>query len=146
MKEVSQTKTVEFQKIHGFGQPSFLLISPTKACNLRCIGCYADSDANIQSLDWDILEKTVSQANDLWGVQFIVISGGEPLVYRSKGKSILDLAENHPDILFMFYTNSTLMTEEIVQRLADLGNIIPMISLKAGRKDRCKTRKGVFER
>ena len=146
-KNLRKQKSVEFLETHDFGQPSFLLISPTKACNLHCIGCYADSDANVQSLDWDILEKTVNQANELWGVQFIVISGGEPLVYRSQGKSILDLAEKHPNIYFMFYTNSTLMTNEVVQRMADLGNIIPMISLEGWQeKTDARRGKGIFDR
>lgn len=140
-------KAAKFIEEHGINQPSFLLISPTKACNLRCIGCYADSGSDVQSLDWDIVDKTITEAHDEWGVQFTVISGGEPLAYRSQGKTILDLAEKHPDNYFIFYTNSTLITDEIAQRMANLGNIVPMISLE-GWRERTDARRGegVFDK
>lgn len=140
-------KAASFIEEHGFAQPSFLLISPTKACNLHCIGCYADSDSHVQILDYDIVDKAITEAHDDWGVQFTVISGGEPLAYRSHGKTILDLAEEHPDNYFMFYTNSTLITDEVAQRMANLGNIVPMISLE-GWRERTDARRGegVFDK
>jgi len=146
-KELRLEKSREFIKKFGISQPSFLLISPSKACNLRCTGCYADSDAQVQTLDWDIVDRMVDEAHTSWGVQFIVISGGEPMAYRSQGKTILDLAEKHPEIYFMFYTNGTLITDEIAQRMASLGNLIPMISLE-GWKERTDARRGegVFDR
>jgi len=146
-KSKRKEKAASFTQKYGISQPSFLLISPTKACNLHCIGCYADSDSNVQSLDWDIVDKTITDAYDEWGVQFTVISGGEPLAYRSQGKTILDLAEKHPDNYFMFYTNSTLITNEVAQRMADLGNIVPMISLE-GWRERTDARRGegVFDK
>jgi hypothetical protein len=30
----------------------FIVVTPTKACNLCCVGCYADSSSNCQKLDW----------------------------------------------------------------------------------------------
>ena len=140
-------KAKKFIEEYGIAQPSFLLISPSKACNLRCIGCYADSDEHVQTLEWDVVDRIVSEAREMWGVQFIVISGGEPLAYRSQGKTILDLAEKHPDNYFMFYTNSTLITDAVAQRMAALGNIVPMISLE-GWKERTDARRGagVFDK
>ena len=140
-KSQRKEKATKFIEEHGYSQPSFLLISPTKACNLRCVGCYADSDSNVQSLDWDIVDKAITEAHDEWGVQFTVISGGEPLAYRSQGKTILDLAEKHSDNYFIFYTNSTLITDEVAQRMASLGNIVPMISLE-GWRERTDARRG----
>jgi MoaA/NifB/PqqE/SkfB family radical SAM enzyme len=71
----------------------------------------------------------------------LVISGGEPLAYRSEGKSLLDAAEKHPDILFMFYTNGTLIDEKTAQRMAALGNVTPAISGE-GWRDRIDERRG----
>ncbi|MEN6408373.1 MAG: radical SAM protein [Anaerolineaceae bacterium] len=136
-----QGKSEKFIKEYGVVQPSFLLISPTKACNLRCIGCYADADGQAQSLEWELVDKAITEAHEMWGAQFTVISGGEPLAYRSQGKTILDLAEKHSDNYFIFYTNGTLITDEIAQRMADLGNVIPMISLE-GWKERTDARRG----
>jgi len=140
-------KAQEFVKKYGFAQPSFLLISPTHGCNLHCVGCYADSDEKVQKLDYDIFDRMVTEAYDYWGNQFIVISGGEPLSYRSQGKTLLDIAESHPNMYFMFYTNGTLITPEIARRMANLGNIIPMVSLEGWReKTDARRGKGVFDK
>jgi len=105
------------------------------------LGCYADADDQVRALEWDVLDKAVSETRALWGSQFVVISGGEPLAYRSQGKTILDLAARHQDIYFMFYTNGTLITREVAQKIADLGNLIPMISLE-GWRERTDARRG----
>ncbi len=139
-------KSIEFRKEHGFNTPGFLVISPSKACNLRCVGCYADSDEKVQTLDWDVVDKIVSDARELWGTQFIVISGGEPMAYKSQGKTILDLVENNPDTFFMMYTNGTLIDDEAAERMAKLGNIIPAISLEGWReKTDARRGEGVFD-
>lgn len=145
-KELRVQKSIDFRKKHGFNTPSFLVISPSKACNLRCVGCYADSDEKIQTLKWDLVDKIVSDARELWGTQFIVISGGEPMAYKSQGKTILDLVENNPDTFFMMYTNGTLIDEEAAERMAKLGNIIPAISLEGWReKTDARRGEGVFD-
>lgn len=146
-KSIREKKGDEFKAQYGEKQPSFLTISPSKACNLRCTGCYADSDASAAHLEWDVVDRIVTEANQLWSSKFMVISGGEPLAYRSQGKTILDLAEKHPDVFFMFYTNSTLMTDEIVERMRTLGNIIPAISVEGWReKTDARRGAGVYDR
>jgi MoaA/NifB/PqqE/SkfB family radical SAM enzyme len=146
-KDIRMKKAQAFLAEYGHYQPSFLTISPSKACNLRCIGCYADADAASPKLEWDTVDRIVSEAADLWGAQFMVISGGEPMAYRSQGKNILDLAEKHPGTFFMFYTNGTLITDEVAERMSRLGNITPAISLE-GWRIRTDNRRGagVFDK
>jgi MoaA/NifB/PqqE/SkfB family radical SAM enzyme len=134
-------KVEQFTTEHGLRSPSFLLISPGKACNLRCTGCYADSTEQARTLEWSIVDRMVEEARDLWGDRFFVISGGEPFAYRSEGKGIIDLIEKHPDCFFMAYTNSTLITEEISQRLSKAGNLLLCISVE-GWKERTDERRG----
>jgi MoaA/NifB/PqqE/SkfB family radical SAM enzyme len=146
-QKLRRERSIEFRKQFGFTTPSFLVISPSKACNLRCMGCYADSDKDCLSLEWGLVHKIVEDARKLWGTQFIVISGGEPLAYRSQGKTILDLAEKHKDTYFMMYTNGTLITPEIAQRMSELGNLVPMISLEGWREETDARRgEGVFDK
>lgn len=145
-KKLRVEKSVAFREKFGFNTPSFLVISPSKACNLRCVGCYADSDAQVQSLDWDLVDQIVTDARELWGTQFIVISGGEPMAYKSQGKTILDLVEKHPKSYFMMYTNGTLIDDEAAARMAKLGNIVPTISLEGWREQTDARRgEGVFD-
>ncbi len=136
-----------FEARFGVRPPGFLVISPTKACNLRCVGCYADSGATREKLEWSVFERIVSEARNLWGSAFMVISGGEPLVYKDEGKTVLDLAERHPDVFFMMYTNGTLIDDEVARRLSKLGNLTPAISVEGLREPTDRRRgPGVFDK
>jgi len=137
----------KFRAEHGYGPPWFLTVSPGKACNLRCLGCYANSSANPEKLDWEITDRIISEAKELWGVRFIVISGGEPMAYKSNGKGILDIFEKHDDSFFLMYTNGTLIDEKAARRMAQAGNVTPAISVE-GMEERTDARrgKGVFQR
>lgn len=120
-----------FEERHGYAPPRFITISPTKKCNLSCIGCYAESDANCDvSLDFETVDRIVQQQKDLWGSHFTVISGGEPLAWKVNGKGILDLVEKHPDTFFLMYTNGTMINREVANRMGELGNITPSISVE----------------
>jgi MoaA/NifB/PqqE/SkfB family radical SAM enzyme len=137
-----QSAISRFSKQFGMNPPSTLTISPGKTCNLQCTGCYASAGPTAEKLDWSTFDRIITEAKTLWGVRFLVISGGEPLAYQSEGKGLLDAAEKHPDALFMFYTNGTLIDEQTAQRMAALGNITPAISIE-GWRDRTDERRGV---
>ncbi len=128
----------------GFAPPTFVTISPTKACNLKCIGCYASSgDKNAEKLDFDVFDRIIRETRELWGSHFTVISGGEPLLY----KGIFDIAEKYKDTFFLMYTNGTLIDEKIARRLAKLGNVTPAISVEGFEEETDARRgKGVYKR
>ena len=137
-----------FKAEHGAWPPWFIVVSPGKGCNLHCKGCYANSSArNPERLDWEITDRIISEAKELWGLRFIVISGGEPMVYRSHGKGILDIFEKHNDCFFLMYTNGTLFDKETARRMAQVGNVTPAISVE-GMEEKTDARrgKGVFQR
>ncbi len=133
---------------YGFAPPTFLTISPYKGCNLRCRGCYAASEGkHDNTLEYSIVQKVLDQAKELWGARFFVISGGEPLLYKSEGKTILDLFEANPDSYFLMYTNGTLIDEETALRLERAGNATPAISVEGFREETDARRgKGVFDK
>ena len=136
-----QSAIALFSEQFGMNPPGFLTISPGKTCNLRCTGCYANAGPTAEKLEWSTFDRIITEAKTLWGVRFLVISGGEPLAYRSEGKGLLDAAEKHPDVFFMFYTNGTLIDEKTAQRMAALGNVTPAISVE-GWRDRTDERRG----
>jgi len=120
-----------FREKFGHSPPGFLTISPTKMCNLRCKGCYAaSSGASPESLSYGVVDRIVREKTQKWGSHFTVISGGEPFLWSDEGKGIIDLAADHPDNFFLVYTNGTLIDEEVVGRLAQVGNITPAISVE----------------
>ena len=138
----------EFKKKYGMYPPGFLTISPTQKCNLRCIGCYAASHSHtVATLDYEVLKRLLKEQRDIFGSNFVVVSGGEPFIYRSNGKSILDIAEEFSDMFFHVYTNGTLLTEDVVRRMSHLGNITPVISVEGYEKETDERRgKGIYKR
>lgn len=120
-----------FKDKYGMMPPTFMVISPSQKCNLKCIGCYAaSSPATETKLNWTLLNKIVEDAYTNLGMRFFVISGGEPLMYKSEDKTILDLFEKWKDCFFLMYTNGTLINDEVAARMAALGNITPAISVE----------------
>ncbi|MEI6056888.1 MAG: radical SAM protein [Lentisphaerota bacterium] len=126
----------EFKKKYGQSPPGFLTVGIGKFCNLKCKGCYASSDCgSSEKLSWEIMDWILTEKKKLWQSVFTVISGGEPLLWTSDGKNLLDLAEKHNDQLFMFYTNGKLIDDKMISRMNKLGNISPSISLEGYEKD-----------
>lgn len=137
----------KFVEEHGFRPPLFITISPTILCNLRCAGCYADAGASRATIPFHILDRIISDAKESWGMHFFVISGGEPFIYKSEGKTFLDLAEKYSDCYFMSYTNGTLIDNRMAERLAGLGNITPAISVEGFEKETDERRgKGTYQK
>lgn len=138
----------EFKNKYGVEPPLFVVISPEKRCNLKCIGCYAASEEKTnECLEFEIVDKIMEEKVKLWSSHFTVISGGEPLLWRSKNKTILDIFDKYNDNFFLMYTNGTLLTREIVKKLARLGNVTPAISVEGFEYETDIRRgKGVFKK
>jgi MoaA/NifB/PqqE/SkfB family radical SAM enzyme len=143
----------KFQADYGFKSPNFITISPSQACNLHCYGCYACSDPTTSPhLSFDTVCSMISEVRDKWGASFVVISGGEPFMYRDAqsdptkpAKTILDVFAKFPDMFFMTYTNGTLIDEKMAKKLQELGNVSPAISVEGYEQNTDDRRgKGVF--
>ncbi|MGQ5711461.1 radical SAM protein [Desulforudis sp. DRI-14] len=120
----------------GFNVPNFILVDPTSACNLACEGCWAGRYSPKNSLAPERLDRLFDEAKEL-GIYWIVFSGGEPLVYPH----LFDLMAKHGDMAFMAYTNGTLIDERLADRIIEVGNFSPAISLE-GWRDRTDARRG----
>ena len=137
-----------FHTRYGRKPPGFLVIAPTQTCNLHCKGCYAKSYAGSSgTIPFSVLDRILTEKTDLWGSHYVTWVGGEPTVYRSEGRDILDFAERHLDNLFLMYTNGVLIDKELAKRMADLGNVVPQVSVEGFEKETDQRRgKGVFKK
>ncbi|MDD4363009.1 MAG: radical SAM protein [Atribacterota bacterium] len=113
----------------GNSVPWTILIDPTSACNLNCIGCWAGKYKKSDSLDLSTINRIIEEAKKM-GIYFIVLSGGEPTVYPS----LFDIFEKHQDVGFMMYTNGTLIDDKMADKMLEVGNITPAISLEGFRE------------
>ena len=128
-------KLDEFKEQYGEYPPNFIVLSPTQACNLNCTGCYASSDPHTSNkLAYHRADEVMEDVRNKFHSRFVTISGGEPFMYKSEGKTMLDIFEKYDDTFFMFYTNGTLITKEVAKRLERLGNATPSISVEGFRE------------
>lgn len=136
-EDQSYTEAVEkFKQKYGEWPPTFIVFSPTQICNLNCIGCYAASTAKTAAtIPYPIVDRIIREAHNSLGIRFITISGGEPLMYRSEGKTLLDIFEKYDDMFFHMYTNGTLINEQLAGRLGQCANVTPAISIEGFEKE-----------
>ena len=118
--------------------PWAILLDPTSACNLHCVGCWAADYGNKLNLTFEELDDIVSQGKEM-GVYFYLFSGGEPLARK---KDIIRLCEKHNDCMFTAFTNGTLIDEEFADEMLRVKNFAPAISLE-GFGEATDSRRGV---
>lgn len=116
---------------YGCNIPWALLIDPTSACNLQCIGCWAAEYGNKLNMSYEMLDDIIRQGKEL-GTYFYMYSGGEPLVRKA---DIIRLCEKHFDCQFAAFTNGTLIDEAFADEMLRVKNFIPCISVEGFEAD-----------
>jgi len=136
--------TLRFSEIHDrltaeydCNIPWAILMDPTSACNLKCVGCWAAEYGNRLNLSYEELDDIVRQANEL-GCYFFLYTGGEPLVRKA---DLIRLCEAHPDSMFSAFTNATLIDEAFADEMLRVKNFIPAISAE-GFEESTDSRRG----
>ena len=109
--------------------PVTAVIEPTARCNFNCPGCYARSTRQGSDLPYERLEQIVEEVIDM-GVSLVTLSGGEPFLREKEDRALTRLARRFDSRGFLVYTNGALIDEEIADRLAEVGNIFPAISVE----------------
>ncbi len=125
--------------IDGFSRPiTYLRVSVTDKCNLRCVYCMPES-----GLDWltrdDILSyeeiTEIVRAAAAVGVKSVRLTGGEPLVRRDLSRLVEAIAQISGIEDIALSTNGLLLEEQIA-RLAGAGLRRVNLSLDTLRPDR----------
>ena len=118
----------------------------TKACNLRCVHCYASADPHA-SPDELTHEEGRALLRDLagFGVPGVLFSGGEPLS-RGDTPELIAYAQSL-GLACTLSTNGLLIDDAMADRLADLGLRYVGISIDgaAARHDKLRGLKGAFD-
>jgi MoaA/NifB/PqqE/SkfB family radical SAM enzyme len=145
----TQSRRVRAQALaDGVQVPPFLVLSVTSKCNLRCAGCFAGDIGTVTAApaqpgltvgDWS---RVVDEAIRL-GVIAFVIAGGEPFLLPG----IVNLFRDHPDRLFVVFTNGTALKASDYQVLRNCSNTAVVVSIE-GDRDLTDLRRGrgVFEK
>ena len=125
------------QKTHDCNIPWAILMDPTSACNLKCVGCWASDYGDKLTMSYETLDNIVEQGKD-HGTYMYVLSGGEPLTRK---KDVIKLCEKHNDCIFLAFTNGTLIDEKFANEMLRVKNLIPAISVE-GNEENTDSRRG----
>ena len=109
---------------YGCNIPWAILLDPTSACNLHCLGCWAADYGHKLNLTFEDIDSIICQGKEL-GVHVYIYTGGEPLVRKD---DVIALCRKHPDCAFLCFTNATLIDEKFCQDMIEVKNFIPAIS------------------
>lgn len=116
----------EVEEKYDCNVPWVILMDPTSACNLSCIGCWAAQYGHKYNLSYETLDSICRQGKEL-GVHFYIFSGGEPLVRK---KDIIRLCQDHQDCYFFAFTNGTLVDDEFCREMQEVGNFSLAFSIE----------------
>ena len=134
--------------LKGLKVPTFLILSITSNCNLKCAGCYAIATGTLcnqnskNQLEIEQWIKIIREAREL-GVFAFIIAGGEPFLLPN----LLKISEEFKDRLFLIFTNGTILKSQDIEKLKGLKNTIIMVSIE-GDQDLTDKRRGsgVYEK
>ena len=118
----------------------------TKTCNLKCMHCYAGSDA--RRYDELSTDEAKAMIDDLaaFGSPVLLFSGGEPCM-RSDLVELMSYAKS-AGMRVVLSTNGTLITPELAESYAEVGLSYVGVSLDGGEEthDRFRGIEGSFAR
>jgi len=122
----------------GTHVPPFVIYSVTGQCNLDCAGCYDKllHRSDRPELSTEQMRRVLADARNL-GVSIMLLAGGEPLLR----KDLLDLTAEFPEILFLLFTNGSLLDGDRIARLKHQRHVIPVLSIE-GDESRTDDRRG----
>jgi len=122
----------------GVHVPPFLIHSITAKCNLSCTGCYANllHTSDRAEMDHPRVARLLDEAEAL-GSSVMLIAGGEPLI-RPR---LLELTAAHPRILFLLFTNGSLLDDDKIRALKRQRHVVTVLSIEGG-EDQTDVRRG----
>ncbi|MBN1594300.1 radical SAM protein [candidate division FCPU426 bacterium] len=111
----------------GLTIPPVLIASVNQTCNLTCQGCYAQALPRRTQplLSLEEYHRLFKEAQSL-GISISILAGGEPFLRPD----LLAITRPFPRMLFVIFTNGTLLTTEVIRSLRRQTHVVPCLSLE----------------
>ena len=113
----------------GVRIPAVFSLQMLTACNLRCEGCHVSGGDIPEAFDRALYHAHLEEM-EKHGCRLVLLIGGEPMILADE---VFAMAERFPKITFLVFTNGTLWTSKRLDQLAELSNLVPMISVEGER-------------
>jgi MoaA/NifB/PqqE/SkfB family radical SAM enzyme len=127
----------------GLPVPPLMIASITRACNLRCKGCYSMNHRRPARPDMPLSRwrEILGEADGL-GISIVMVAGGEPF----SRPEFIALTREFKRMIFPVFTNGLMIGDAEIESMSRLKNLVPVISLEGGRRATDFRRgPGVFE-
>ena len=131
------SKNHDIKEKEGCSAPWAIVMDPTTACNMKCTGCWAADYGRSLNLGYDLMDRIITEGKEI-GCYWYLYTGGEPLVKKDE---IIKLCKKHNDCIFVAFTNATLIDEEFVKEVKEVGNLSFSISVE-GTEESTDMRRG----
>lgn len=119
------------------GYPSFLKLSCSNRCNLKCVMCneiYSSQHAGYEQNSF-LEENFVRQLDEFIPyLHTVSFSGGEPLLIRQYGALVKKIREMAPTATIHLTTNGTIWTDDVCSILND-NHVFVTVSLDSTKED-----------
>lgn len=137
----------EIEEARRLGRLLTMELELSRACNLRCIYCYAESGTALANeLTLGEIISAVDQAVELGARRIIVLGGGEPLAHQE----ILPVLQHihQRGVAVDLFTNGTLITKKLAREFLSLGvsPVIKMNSMREQVQDQLADKPGAFRK
>ena len=109
-------------RIDKDGRNGSVVVEITRRCNKKCWHCYAVAGHN-QQMSTKNLNKIIELVKKSY--KHVFITGGEP----SLDKRVFTAAIKNPNIIFFMFTNASLIDIKYAEKLAKIGNLLPILSI-----------------
>ncbi len=106
--------------------PVYAQFELTYRCNLKCLHCYTDQGLQRKELSTQEVEHIIDQLAEL-GALYLVFTGGE--IFTRRDWYELAVYARQKGFALRFFTNGTLITPEIAQKIYDLKPLLVETSL-----------------
>lgn len=103
-------------------RPYILSIENTNKCNAKCIMCpHTKMKRKMLTMSQKNFEKIINKVMEKEKIRFVTITGfGEPLIDREIDKKIKFLNKNYPLVKVIIFTNASVLTKEMSDKLLKL--------------------------
>ncbi len=113
-------------------RPLWLTWQVTNRCNFECSFCNYwnepfDIDAQLTPFQFGEVAAKLSRI----GTMMVSLAGGEPLLRPE----ILEITQEYRDIIFLVFTNGTLIDEDMIGQFKKQKNVVPLLSLEGDAED-----------
>jgi len=116
LTEIAYGKANISHRIGSQGGRGIVVINVSQKCPLKCVYCYSSSSREGTELEEDMIDKVVHEIASI-SPRLVIVSGGEPLLYRNIDYLLYKLSINN--IRTVISSNGLFIDENTVKMLRE---------------------------